>query len=508
MASSAGSQSAQLRIQRDFVNALEQCDAVRSEGNRQLLAELLSDSFGDVVPLRGQAPLRVQLFELVRYCCKQPEGLNTLLESVLMLVPRVPEGPALAHLCGEWHALKGFPTDDWDLFRKALQSVRLADDPVSELRVLRNMVRIATGSRVQELPAGCHTAWDGFVFMAGANTAAGGLPPAMIFLDCVARQVEDRGLADQFGRWNRAWAETFEVTELLDNAPWRPAQGSVNQASPVYLVIQLDPDPSDSDLFVLTHWRQWDAYGLGPQRQAEAPVAGRDLEQEVDELISELESELGVDSSPTEVGPIFLEFVLPWEMLNLPIEFWCKSSLSNDRVPLAIDHPVVLRSLDRMRAHRYRLAWKRRWISLSGQSVDNRPYWSQPSGRDYFTRLAAELSVNENIVSLVLSEPPGDRDSMAWREVAMAFRAGIPAILWDREDCSAGVFREAVAAMLADGPMVHLPHRVAALRRDALRTQPSQVHRHAGRSMAILWDDPDRLPEPRHWPGLEMGSGG
>ena len=151
MASSAGNQSAQLRIQREFVDALEQCDAMRSEGNRHLVVELLSDSFGEVVSLRGQAQMRVQLFELVRYCCRQPEGLNTLLASVLMLVPRVPEGPVMTHLCGEWHALKAFPTDDWDLFRKALQSVRLADDPAGELRVLRNMVRIATG-----------TAWPGW----------------------------------------------------------------------------------------------------------------------------------------------------------------------------------------------------------------------------------------------------------------------------------------------------------------------------------------------------------
>ncbi|KAA2265117.1 hypothetical protein F0L68_05510 [Solihabitans fulvus] len=501
-----GADAAQLRIQRDFVDALERCDALRAEGDRQLLVNILSDAFREVVSLRGHVAARVQLLELVRFCCKQPEGLHTLVQVVQTLEPRAPECVVLSCLCDEWYAMKALPTEDWDRLREALLSVRLADEAADEMRVLRHAVRTATGSRVHELAAYCCSAWTGFVFMAGANAAPGGLPPAMIFLDCVAEQVADRSLASQLRRWNRRWAEKFEVTDRLDAAPWRSTQEDAKQISVVYLVIQLDPDPTDRDQFMLTHWRQWDASGWRPQRQPGVAVSRRDLEREIDRLISDLECELGTGLAKPQVGSIFLEFVVSWEMLNTPIEFWRKASMSSDTVPLAVDHPVVLRSLDRMRATRHHLAWRRRWGALSGQSVANRPYWSQPSGLEYFTRLAAELSANEHIVSMVLSEPPGDRDSVAWREVTMAFRAGIPAILWDREDCSGEEFREAVGAMLSDGELHQLPQRVAALRRDALRTsEPASRSRHAGRSIALLWDDPDRLPEPRSGP--ELGSG-
>jgi len=48
---------------------------------------------------------------------------------------------------------------------------------------------------------------------------------------------------------------------------------------------------------------------------------------------------------------------------------------------------------------------------------------------------------------------------------------------------------------VADGALINLPRRIAALRRDALRLSAATPG-HPGREVAILWDDPDRLPEP------------
>jgi hypothetical protein len=97
---------------------------------------------------------------------------------------------------------------------------------------------------------------------------------------------------------------------------------------------------------------------------------------------------------------------------------------------------------------------------------------------------------------VVLSEPPAPGNVAAQREVIAALSAGVPAIIWHQVDCSLIEFREAVAAIVADGAVVHLPQRITALRREALR-QPGEPHSHPGRHVALLWDDPDRLPLPR-----------
>lgn len=487
----AGGSVRQLRMQGELRDVLVSCQALRTEGNRETLAELISEVFGEVVPLTARA-MREQLLELVRYCCKKPGGLHTLVEAVLVLDSRAPEAKTLKKLGDEWEAMRALPTEEWDKLREILQSLRLTPDRMQEIRHLRAVVRTATGGRA-ELPSEYSSTWDAFLFTAGANTAPHSLPPAMIFLDCVAERTADSDVVTRLRDWNRQWAEKFAITGLLDEAPWRAIRDPGAESDKVYLMIQIDPDPTDGDTFVLSHWRQWHAQAWQPHRLGDCPVRRRDLEAEVDRLISELEIELGTQYDVAQVSSIYLEFVLPWDMLNTPVEFWRKQSMSSDTVPLAIDHPVVLRSIERMRATRHRLAWKLRWKSLSGKSPTNRLFWCQPSGSDYLTTMAAELASDQRIVSLVLSEPPGDPRTWAWREAATAFRAGIPVIIWDRQDCAAADFENVVGKLLEDGAFVELPQRVAALRRDALRFDSAP---HPGHTIAILFDDPDRIPEP------------
>jgi hypothetical protein len=98
-------------------------------------------------------------------------------------------------------------------------------------------------------------------------------------------------------------------------------------------------------------------------------------------------------------------------------------------------------------------------------------------------------------MSVVLSQPPAPGNDTALRELIAALRVGVPAIIWHQADCSSVEFREAVATMMADGDLVELPQRVARLRREALR-QPAEPQGHPCRQLALLWDDPGRLPQP------------
>jgi hypothetical protein len=248
----------------------------------------------------------------------------------------------------------------------------------------------------------------------------------------------------------------------------------------------------DSDQLLVSHWRQWDPHEWRPQRGDDRTIPSLALEAEVDNIIEGLESMLGASADAANSEDISLEFVLPMELLNFPVQHLRKKALADRMVPLAVDHPIVLRSLERLRTPRLHLAWRRRWERTAGKQM--RPYWSQPSGSDYFVRLTTELRADQRVFSLILSEPP-EAGNNAHLEVAAALHAGIPAIVWHRLDCSSAHFRDAVTTMVADGALVHLPRRVTALRLDALKLG-TMTPGHPGWEIAILWDDPNRLLEP------------
>ena len=488
----------QLRIQSELVDALERCPSLRGEAGREVMAGLLSEQFDAAIFPQGQS-VRLQLLDLVRHCVKKSGGLLVLARVVGTLDPHAPEVAEIAELADEWAAARALPTRDWDRLREVLRSVRLADDPALERRKLRHLARVATEDRCDDLPPRSRTAWSTFLHLADHNTGPGALPPAMAFVGSLADRVEDRALAEDLLRWTWRWAEWFEVTDVLERARRRPG-GEDGGPVDVFMIIEVDPDPADKRKFVLSHWEAWDGAGRPARRRGDARVDQQDLEAEVDRLIEELEIDLGTTSEALLTGSIVLEFMLPWEMLNVPVERWRKATMTTRAVPLAVDHPVVVRSLERTRARRFRLAWKQRWAHVTGRSAAAQPYWGDANGDGDFMRMAVDLRDGDGIVSMVLSEPPGDRRGRAWQETALAFRAGIPVIVWDREDCGSRRFRDAVVELFSDGAVDRLPHRVASLRREALRAADDPGH--AGRSLAVLVDDPGRLPEhPTSWSG-------
>jgi hypothetical protein len=482
-----------LEIERLFVDKLDQCASVREESGRELIVANIGRQLGAELSVRRQTTARMNIIELVRVCAGLPRGLELLTEQIRFIDPLAPELPELRHLCDEWQAAHTL-ADIWLELRDTLKPLRLtASGGAAELHRLRQLAAIATESRVEELPKQCSTVWRLFVYLVGANAGPGTPPPAMVLLDCLAERVPDPPLARTIRRWNRGLAAKWQITELLDVAAWRTPEPR-DEVRAIYLVIQIEPNAMDSSQLLLSHWRQSDPGEWRPQRGEDRTVTLSTLEREVDDLVGGLESMLGASADAARMPDISLEFVLPAELLNFPVQLLRKSALAAETVPLAIDHPVVIRSLERLRMPRLHLAWHRRWARIAkGDAV--RPYWSQPSGSDYFVRLAAELGSDQRVFSLILSSPPEEGNDAALLEIHAALRAGIPAILWHRSDGSAGAFRDAVTTMVADGALVHLPERVTKLRRDALRLGGDPPS-HPGWGIALLWDDPTRFPEP------------
>jgi hypothetical protein len=503
-----------LRVQEDFVLWLEDCPTLQSEGARLMLVDMLAEWFGTPLPLRTLPTARAVFIELVTVCRRQPDGLTALVKQVCFLDPLAADGRKMAELADEWQAFSLIfgtgPTDStadrsWAELRAALLPVRLAGTTSGEeWRAVSGLARVATDYRLHELPAHCSAVWSAFTHLVGANAAPRSLPPWMVFLDCVAeRLAADPARARAVQRWVRQYAGEWGLEQRLDDAPWRSRYEADEVRWPAYLVIQVDPDPLGSDRIVLSHWWQRDQPYWRPRRQPDRHLTRDELKSVFDDVVTDVEAALGTMAHVRPAAQLMLEFVLPLEMLNEPVEFWRRRSpVGGAPRPFVLDHPIVLRSLERLRAPSCHLAWRRRWEAFKRQPRAVRAYWSQPSGVNYFERLAADLSGDQTIMSLVLSEPLIPGNTKACEEWAIALKYGVPAILWHREDCGDSDFRAAVAAIAADGGLAELPGRIAELRQAGLRVGPDDLAAHLGRNIAVLWDDPDRLPESPRAAGI------
>jgi DNA-binding CsgD family transcriptional regulator len=261
--------------------------------------------------------------------------------------------------------------------------------------------------------------------------------------------------------------------------------------STAYLLIQVEPrlDPNGrEDAYTLSPFRQWYGPESWHSRRGESRSVHRaDLEREVDGQIEQMEVEWS-----DRIGTVIVEFVLPWELLNADVAWWNKESRSFRPTPLAMDYAVVVRSLERLRTPRWHRSWWQRWLQLQGNPTENRIHWSQPTERDYHTRLETELKSDGQIVALVLSEPPTSQTGRL--ELEAGLRAGLPIVIWHQEDCTDPAFREAVTQLVSDGGLSRLPMRVRELRMEALRLDPDARVDHVGRRLVVLWDDPERKP--------------
>ncbi|UXY31131.1 VMAP-C domain-containing protein [Streptomyces sp. HUAS TT20] len=469
-----------------IVDALQRSATVSQPASREVWRDLLSGELGaSVEPLTGDR-LRPWLLAVARQCTGVGDGLACLVRSLEYVEQGSATVVELWPLVDEWEAVDFFQVDLGAL-RPVLQSMGSVN--------LSAMARRASRSRVQELPSWCRSAWQVFLRLAGENTPPDELAPSLAFLSLCAEWLVEDGraeAAEQLRRFNRDQAGRLEAEALL--TAWQHAEFLQPEPSvvPAYLLIQFEPDRVEADRYYLSHWRQSDSEGWHPVRGETVHLRRDELPAAVEALIEETE-ERWADLRQ----PVFLEFVLPWELLNEPVEWWSRESDSSLPTPLVLDYPVVVRSLERLQRGAWHRPWSAKWRQLSERPADSRSHWSRPGQEGpYFFHLERELKEDGQAVCLVLSEPPGDDSGAGRREVLAGLRAGVPAMLWHRGDCSDAAFRDALGDILEERSLGSLEDRVRKWRNKALAAGPDAWDGHVGRHLAILLDDPDRKPTP------------
>jgi nucleoside phosphorylase len=362
-------------------------------------------------------------------------------------------------------------------------------------RVLRRVrpgidVRAVWQSTVPELepPPDVLTAPEhAYHYLARLNADAAGLHPAIVFIAHLSAATGDPGLAADLMDWVTARTDAARTTAAM-RARLNPSAGTPAGASGTgpALLIEVTVDGLDRGNCRITPYVQGETGPWrpqpGPRETAEVPV------QQVEDVVSQLVAEAEAQWE-TSKGPAGIEFLLPTGLLNLKVQWFSAPPLFGRVQPLCVQYSVVVRSLERMRERGVHRAWAGRWERLDTKPFSGKVQWGvNARTKPDLDAWAAGLSGDDHYVVVVLSEPP--TEEWGRQELFAALAAGVPIVVWDQrlprpDDAAEGI--EGLVAEPADLP--ENIRRVRVLAETLIADQPD----HYGRSVALLWDDPDRL---------------
>ncbi|WP_405431778.1 effector-associated domain 2-containing protein [Micromonospora sp. NBC_00617] len=463
------------RLVGQIATAMETSSVIRDPGSRQLLLQELNHALAGALGYRELSLLRPQIVELVTVCVDRPGGLRRLVDCMELLDPGSEHTVTLLRLADEWHTVELFIDYDFPWLRDVLSAV----DVTGELR------RFVAETRATPPPPWCRTAWDLLTHLASANSHAS-VPPWLTLLDrltpAVPETVQER-MRDLVAQLARDWGVTEQIEASQPDLP-----APVGTA---YLVIQFEKYGGDDDSYIMSHWYQWSSPVWQPIRGEDRRVWYGELEAAVDQVINETERRWADQS-----GAVTIEFVLPWQLINEPVDTWRKELQSPLPSPLTTEYPLVIRSLDRIRAGHWHRVWRNRWQGLP-RSDGDRQLIHCASRHQVDVQLQAALNSKSSVAVLVLSETP-TANSDGERQLLVGLRSGVPAIVWHRNAPSTKDLCETVASMIGDQVsgrgVVELPRHAARLRQLAWSEDPDVLGPHVGHGLVILFDDPDRQP--------------
>ncbi len=349
---------------------------------------------------------------------------------------------------------------------------------------LRTLVHRAAGPAMP--PGGRFAdAWEAFSYLEEFNAGPDGFPPALTFVELVAREEAARNVNVHLMGWNDAQARRLQLESQLRKR--REAMSPIPPKSLLHLMIAVEPDGIDhNNLYRVSHWRQDDATVWPPARGETRVVTFDALERCVDELVVSAEA-----AWSGHTGPVALEFVLPRALLNLPVHRWQKEHDSGDPHPLCLVYPIVVRSLERMQASHWHRVWHQRWDVLMNDRSTARLHFAQLADTTEPHRIDAILS-DLRYVLMVLTAAPPRQPQPGTDELTAALRSGLPALLW-HPDVSSEALQETVTRLVASDGLGDLPGRAQASRQAAFQEVPASCDADIIRGLVVLWDDPDRL---------------
>ena len=312
----------------------------------------------------------------------------------------------------------------------------------------------------------------------------------LVFVDYVAHQAP--ASSPVLHRWIDEVGERLSLSEPALRELCVATTARLASTGQVFLAVQLTPDAIDPDRFLASIWLQRDGEAHEPLLRDDQPRTLAELSERLHELIRDAPAMVGVD-----VGDLVIEFILPRSLINEPVDQWRMDKVLPHR--LGTRHPVVIRSLDRMCSAELHAPWrsKWRWLTRHGHQADpGAIHWLR--SRAGHRGGAAFVLLDDRPAALAMAFAPDNSADLKADELTAGLYAGVPVIVWCRDERGPEQFRREFARMMAGRGLAELPAVVHRLR---LEADHGTEHEHLGRHLTVLYDDADRLPDIYRRPG-------
>ncbi|TLS42760.1 trypsin-like peptidase domain-containing protein [Streptomyces montanus] len=302
---------------------------------------------------------------------------------------------------------------------------------------------------------------------------------------CVPKQMHD------FWEWSEQVAYRLGVArEALserrdDAAEWaRRRRERTGPPSP-RLTVQLTR--CSEETYRCAAWYDPGTGSSGAERQVVADDEPRES-AEIVRLLHRVLVRESASAEPPAAVPL-VEVLLDPEDLDVAVDQW-ENQASPYEVPLVLgaEYAVVVRCPEvRRRAPESLQHWRSRWAEIDRGGLlrlDHR----HTTPRQVYGLLKADLAVARVIIDC----PTQHREALR----AACLVLGVPVVVWDRH-ATPGTTSDQLAALLLNGPVRGLPHRVRRQRARALAESVGAGP--AALVPALVWDDASRPPPRPFW---------
>jgi hypothetical protein len=190
-----------------------------------------------------------------------------------------------------------------------------------------------------------------------------------------------------------------------------------------------------------------------------------------------------------------VEFFLPKELLNEPVDSWEPDNEYGfgNSLPIGYDYKVVVRSNERLSSrYRARNLWWDKWQQVTQDETKPASgyFFSTTECPDDSKNLFYQLNQKHFIgCSLQAALFATNQDNFFW----CIYRAGIPIALWLRRHLCGLNYQDEIQNLLDSTTIAELPEAVWQQRRLA-REQQASFEEHIGYHLSLWWDNPYRLP--------------
>jgi len=322
--------------------------------------------------------------------------------------------------------------------------------------------------------------------------------------DFVMHLSEDETVPEQLRLKLKAELVGCEAQSASESQPSSPSSaGNATQKLTPYLMVVLQPTSNDGQLLV-NAWLIADGAAATSLEQFQ-PL---DLEEaqkgatcglaEVPSIIDQFLKKSREYLRGKHCCPIALEIFLPLEYLCSEVERWEVSIRRNRMQPLGTQHPVILRSYERLELDYLDYCWTE-WCENWEQM---KMHLSITPSHELFEKLEEVESCDwdailynyrekvEKIGFIIPCLPSEEKQEALFNAM---LDASVPIALWIRKAIPDFDHITEFTELLKAGPLKDLPECIRKLRERA-HVEKKAVDTDYAYHLSILWEDPNRLP--------------